>query len=472
MSSAIIAAAARHARHVPSSLVCRALGSTVPAAASGANITSSNNHNTRNPTSFLTLAAATSLVAAYSISDDNKISFCETITGPADVMEDSDDIVDVEDGMDAGVLDASSPESLTDAGPADVEDDDEDDPSNDEETSCSICLINRQGPCRQYWLKFERCMKEHSAEKEKTIAEAESKEAKEAKSEEESKDDPILTEQEQIEREWDAFMEKSIQPGEDDDDDDEDDEEDVEEDDDQGDDENESSEEVISEKEEMTLAERCDKFMIPWIGCIQEHRNIYSLISNDFYQKDYVDPLEDAVLESNRQQFSKSDAEIGENDGYVLKFDGVEVDLGNWREHVEADADEDGGDVVDEEQTPTPNGDEPQLINAYAKFQLTDPKSGGPIEVAYIKDQKGRLLGFDSFSKQKSTDNENSNDEDERPDESDEGECTFHLVPDETTIVTAYAIYRGQREGDDGESIREDNLYYTSEIPLPGQSKN
>ena len=218
MSSAIIAAAARHARHVPSSLVCRALGSTVPAAASGANITSSNNHNTRNPTSFLTLAAATSLVAAYSISDDNKISFCETITGPADVMEDSDDIVDVEDGMDAGVLDASSPESLTDAGPADVEDDDEDDPSNDEETSCSICLINRQGPCRQYWLKFERCMKEHSAEKEKTIADAESKEAEEAKSEEESKDDPILTEQEQIEREWDAFMEKSIQPGEDDDD--------------------------------------------------------------------------------------------------------------------------------------------------------------------------------------------------------------------------------------------------------------
>lgn len=183
--------------------------------------------------------------------------------------------------------------------------------------------------------------------------------------------------------------------------------------------------------------------------------------------------MEDAVLESNRQQFSKSDAEIGENDGYILKFDGVEVDLGNWREHVEADADEDSGDVLDEEQTPTPNnGDEPQLINAYAKFQLTDPKSGEPIEVAYIKDQKGRLLGFDSFTKQKSTDNENSDEDEERTDESNEGECTFHLVPGETTIVTAYAIYRGQREGDDGESLREDNLYYTSEIPLPGQSKS
>lgn len=289
MSSAILAAAvARHARHLPASLVCRALGSTVPqASASGASITTlSKSQNTRNSTSLLKLAAASSLVAAYSISDDNKIAFCEATTGPADVMEDSDDIVVVEDGMDAGAIDASSPESPTDAGPADVEEDDEDDPSNDEETSCSICLINRQGPCRKYWLKFERCMKEHSAEKENATAEAESKTAEEAQSEEESKDDAILTEQEQIEREWDAFMEKSIQPGEDDDDgecmcilcfafdcitifsfsfvmsllDDEDDDEDDE--DEEDDDEHDGSEEVIPEKEEMTLAERCDKFMM------------------------------------------------------------------------------------------------------------------------------------------------------------------------------------------------------------------
>lgn len=220
MSSAIIAAAARHARRLPViSLGCRALGSSAPAAASSSS-GAYNAHNTRDSTSLLTLAAATSVVAAYSISSlDNNIAFCETATGPADVMEDSDDIVVVEDGMDAGgagVEDTSSPESPADAGPADAEEDDEDDPSNDEETSCSICLINRQGPCRKYWLKFERCMKEHSAEKEKTIAEAESKEAE---CEEESTDDAILTEQEQIEREWDAFMEKSIQPGEDDDDD-------------------------------------------------------------------------------------------------------------------------------------------------------------------------------------------------------------------------------------------------------------
>ena len=229
MSSAIIAAAARHARHRPViSLGCRALGSSAPLAAShvvvGASVTTSSSgaykaRNTRDSTSLLTLAAATSVVATYSVSSlDNNIAFCETPTGPADVMEDSDDIVIVEDGMDAGVQDTSSSESPADVGPADAEEDDDDDPSNDEETSCSICLINRQGPCRKYWLKFERCMKEHSAEKEKTIAEAESKEAEEAKSEEESNDDTILTEQEQIESEWDAFMEKSIRPGEDDDD--------------------------------------------------------------------------------------------------------------------------------------------------------------------------------------------------------------------------------------------------------------
>ena len=202
-----------------------------------------------------------------------------------------------------------------------------------------------------------------------------------------------------------------------------------------------------------------DYLISPWIGCIQEHRNIYSLISNDFYQKDYVDPLEDAVPESRRQHFS------------------IEVDLENWREHVEADADVENEDLLDEDDTPKtslPNADELHLINGYAKFPLKDPVSGEPIEVAYVKDQKGRLLGFDSFTKKKSSsDNESVDDDgnnsiDEEEINESEGECTFHLVPGETSIVTAYAIYRGRRIDEDGESIREDTLFYTSEIPLPG----
>jgi len=34
-------------------------------------------------------------------------------------------------------------------------------PEEDEPTHCEICLINRQGPCRPLWRKFERCMKDH-----------------------------------------------------------------------------------------------------------------------------------------------------------------------------------------------------------------------------------------------------------------------------------------------------------------------
>jgi len=39
------------------------------------------------------------------------------------------------------------------------EDDYSDLPEEDEPTTCSICLINRQGPCRNPWRRFEKCMK-------------------------------------------------------------------------------------------------------------------------------------------------------------------------------------------------------------------------------------------------------------------------------------------------------------------------
>jgi hypothetical protein len=35
-------------------------------------------------------------------------------------------------------------------------------PEHDEETDCSMCRTFRQGPCRPYWRKLERCFKDHS----------------------------------------------------------------------------------------------------------------------------------------------------------------------------------------------------------------------------------------------------------------------------------------------------------------------
>lgn len=328
-------------------------------------------------------------------------------------------------------------------------------------------------------------MKDHSAEKEK-------RENKE--SDANAVDDTVVekSEDQTMEDEWDAFMVKSIKPGEEDEDEEGEDDEDSEE-------EDQDSQEVSTRDSETdidnlppSLGERCDKFMIPWISCIQEHRNVYSLISNAFYQKDYVDPLEDSVLEGNKKPFTKVDASIGEKDGYVVKFLGAEVDLGNWREHVEADAEESEEFLEDDEEAsekaaPNAVGEEPHLINAYAKFKLTEPGTGNPIEVAYIKDQSGRLLGFDSFSKR-----ENPESPPDNPDEKimhsekasvhdgstmehgkvHDGECSFHIVPEETKSVAAYAIYRGTKVDEKGEEQRDYVLYYTPHIPLPGNQND
>ena len=114
--------------------------------------------------SFFTVASAT-LATSFALS----MSSCES-AGPAHETDGSESVTFQEE---------------------------DDDPNNDEETTCSICLINRQGPCRKHWLKFEKCMKEHSAEKEK-----EEWEKSESEVVEKEETDPTL------EDEWDAFMEK------------------------------------------------------------------------------------------------------------------------------------------------------------------------------------------------------------------------------------------------------------------------
>ena len=279
MSAVIMSAAvARHARllqqlscggrafaSVPSSSTSAISSSTQLGGASfQSSRTSYGTYNTNKSTALISFAAVTSLAAAASISSSIASSTsCDTATGPADEREENDKVVVVTDGMDAS-SDASQLNIATeDTGPAEAEEDDEDDPSNDEETTCSICLINRQGPCRKYWLKFERCMKEHSAEQEKAKAKTVSEEEDDGINEESSDDNTELTEQDRIENEWDAFMEKSTKPGEDDDDEDDedDDDEDEEEEDDNKNEsgENDSSSSVM---EDMTLAERCDKFMM------------------------------------------------------------------------------------------------------------------------------------------------------------------------------------------------------------------
>lgn len=350
-------------------------------------------------------------------------------------------------------------------------------------------------------------MKDHSEEKERRETEQRTQnEEEEEKTRERERSEEIngdnANDLTTMEEEWDRFMEKSVMPGEEEEEDDEEKEDEEQEDDEEEDEEDDDKDNTKEEQNnhdnsveednnrnnhEPSLGERCDKFMIPWISCIQEHRNVYSLISNAFYQKDYVDPLEESVPNFKRRPFTKIDATIGEKEGYVVKFMGAEVDLGNWREHVEAQAEEDFSleEEEDQREMTRKKVDEPHLINAYAKFKLTEPDTGNPIEVAYIKDQKGRLLGFDSFSKREGA-AENNDDEDMMHSDTEkihdgstmehsnihDGECTFHIEPGETTSVAAYAIYKSKKLDDKGEEHREYVLYYTPHIPLPGNQSD
>ena len=44
---------------------------------------------------------------------------------------------------------------------------------------------------------------------------------------------------------------------------------------------------------------------------------------------------------------------------------------------------------------------DPQLIAAITKIVLRDPVSNHPIDMAYVRDQDGRVLGFEQFTNEK-----------------------------------------------------------------------
>ena len=171
-----------------------------------------------NPTGALALLGFASLMLGSAGPGTGSAADCEsTHESPSDESMTAEPEVEVDN------IEAPSPAGTR----ADVDrdgaiPDDDDDPANDEPTSCSICNINRQGPCRRQWLKFERCMKEHGSEREarerREAAKKEAAEEAETKSEDSKTDDDAEeggTEDEgpSLESQWDDFMIKSTRPG-------------------------------------------------------------------------------------------------------------------------------------------------------------------------------------------------------------------------------------------------------------------
>ena len=159
----------------------------------------------------------------------------------------------------------------------DDDDDDDDTPEEDEPTSCTICLINRQGPCRPHWRKFEKCMKDHSSKQDNDNGNDNGKD---------------------------------------------------------------NDNETNNDNDTPSMSSKCDQYMLPWITCVQQYRNKYTVISNEFFQKEMIDPIESIIEDCDRVLLDTSSDRVD-----IASI----VQVGEaWRRYKDADADDaDDGNAGD-----------------------------------------------------------------------------------------------------------------------------
>lgn len=348
----------------------------------------------------------------YNSNNDQHTSQCETKTkAPKEISSQSDDTM---------VTSSTMTMTETTAVPSPSTDPNEGN-QEDEETHCTICLINRQGPCRPHWRKFERCMKDHSKS-------------------------------------------SGIDKGKD-----------------NTGDENGNTNDASSGSS--TMGDKCDGHMMPWITCVQSHRNTYTLISNKFFQDEFVDGVEKGIHVEDKVC-------LGGNKDTGDEPSSVPVD---WKQFVEFPyydwLQEDGEGSVEREEigsekkgvaTGREEDADAILVEGVARINLWDGNGEGQnggrrVDLAYVRDQDGLLLGHERFSMTNNTTVEREGDApgkvvtsgDEKIDSSHEeydttdnnnagsepriGHCTFHVSPETTKAIQIFALY-GQDYDDHSDS--------------------
>jgi Cobalamin biosynthesis protein CobT (nicotinate-mononucleotide:5, 6-dimethylbenzimidazole phosphoribosyltransferase) len=230
-------------------------------------------------------------------------------------------------------------------------------PEEDEPTTCTICLINRQGPCRPTWRKFEKCMKDNSS------AEAEGKDK-------------------------------------------------------------------MNQNEGSSLGEKCDKYMLPWITCLQKFRNRYTLISNNFFQNEMIAEIENGIDEEEKILLDNFDVKSI-------------VQIGNdWSK---ADPLQ---EISDDDDVP--------LVEGVVSINLWDANQSRPIEIAFVKDQDGTLLGYEQFFDFKKQLNGKVT-EDLDDNIGKVGGCIFHANPATTKSIQIFALYRNRETTDESDANSNDD---------------
>jgi hypothetical protein len=94
------------------------------------------------------------------------------------------------------------------------------------------------------------------------------------------------------------------------------------------------------------------------------------------------------------------------------------------------------------------------LVEGIAKINLWDGETSRPIEIAFVKDQDGTLLGYEQFFDFKKTMKDSASSEGQS---SKVGACNFHVNPSTTKSIQIFALYRERKEEAAIEDIDETN---------------
>ena len=307
-------------------------------------------------------------------------------------------------------------------------------PPEDEPTHCTICMINRLGPCRPHWRKFEHCMKDNSPS--------------DNDGDNNNKDDD------------------AVSP---------------------------SSSSSSSKSMEM-----CDEFMFPWLQCVQSHRHLYTLMTNHVFQREYIhDFLIDCAKKNIRAKKwedppvdweplweyaretgltvsdfigSGSTAEMQHVLGRLLQLGKLNLDrLVVGSAHVpEWSPDEPPQYPID----PTTGEELPlELVDLSVPIDLSsvdfpDKENGWEIDLAYASDEKGRVLGFEQFTKKPQDD-----------DDDNTARLVFSVQPNRTRRIVLYKIFKRklpqqqqQQQGKDNDNEYEYFMYFSKSYALASEA--
>ena len=222
-------------------------------------------------------------------------------------------------------------------------------PEEDERTTCTICLVNRQGPCREPWRKFELCLKNR----------------------------PLKN-------------------------------------DDKG-----------GENDQAPDAEHssafCDRYMLPWLSCVQSYRNMYTLYFNYLNQLELIEPIEKEIRKDELCEWKEVDVDWTPYVDWVKSKGYTLWELSDMLT------------LTAPPITPRPKfeGQDPEMVEVEVKITLEE--GGLPIRIAYAKDQGGGLLGMEHFG-------------DAKEEGSKDGVLKISFRPGMTSHIQFYAFYKNEAD--------------------------